>query len=778
MAEYPGGIYRVTWSYSGMPRNEQVSDAVILKPLKPPVVVPDSQAPAYENDPARMPRLSQFMGALRVMMGNTPVYFTRGFDSGDVRGLRIALDSGSTWYGGGERSLPMNRYGQRIPFYNNPHYGYSLNAVELNYSVPLLMSPGRYGLLFDNPAKGYADIGRANPRMLEVGFAGGRVDVYVIPGANPDEVLRNYTALTGRQPLPPRWAFGNFVSRFGYRSRQQVEETVARMKAEMFPVDAAIIDIFWFGDSIQGTLGNLDFVNKKAWPEPEKMLAGFRKQQVNPILVTEPFVLKNTRQFAASQPHLATDSSGKPFMLTDFYFGYGGLLDLFKPTARQWFWQHYKKWTDLGVAGWWGDLGEPEKHPAGILHDLSSMGAKRKMAADEVHNLYGHMWSKMIYENWTKTYPNRRLFYLNRAGYAGSQRYSIFPWTGDVARSWDGLRAQLPILQSMSLSGVPYIHSDAGGFSMTDDDDQELYVRWLQMAAFTPILRPHGTALGPDLTPPGVIDMPSEPVYKQEPYKNIARTVIHQRYQLLPYHYGLAWEAATMGRPFIRPMTYYGITDSALLQATDQYMYGDAFLVAPVLAKGEKLRNLYLPKVQWYNLENNRLREGGSWIADTTALETMPVYVKAGSFVPHWDEIAYQNTTQYSLARPITIRYYPGKFESSYTFFDDAGEGRYAFSDSSKYQLVEFSGASFGSTITLSITPRVWPKGTVRRVVLELPVDMVTGGILPTNKPITQVLVNGKPVAMSGGTTTYPQARWQGIEIECRGVPELVEVKM
>ena len=165
------------------------------------------------------------------------------------------------------------------------------------------------------------------------------------------------------------------------------------------------------------------------------------------------------------EPYLAVDSSGKPYYLTDFYFGHGGLIDIFRNDAQQWFWQFYKKQMENGVEAWWGDLGEPEKHPSNLYHNLKDYGYKRLFNADEVHNIYGHTWTKMLYDYYAKEYPNKRLFYLNRSGFAGSQRYSIFPWTGDVSRSWSGLRAQLPILIGMSMSGVPYVHSDAGGFA-------------------------------------------------------------------------------------------------------------------------------------------------------------------------------------------------------------------------------------------------------------------------------------------------------------------------
>ena len=763
-------IIQLSWDYPGMPRNEQISEAVPVDNKALPKKITET---AVSSNGVGFKTID---GVAHLALSTKTTLQLMGFDSGHVRGIKLNLNPGSAWYGGGERTLPMNRVGQRISLYNNPHYGYELNADELNYSVPFVMSTEGYGILFDNPSKGYMDFGKTTAGILEAGFASGKLDLYIVIGNTPEEILANYANITGKQPLPPRWALGNFVSRFGYRSEEQVKAVVAQMKKDRFPLDAVIIDIFWFGDSIKGTLGNLDFVNKTKWPAPEKMIADFNKQAVKTILVTEPFFLKGTKNFEASLPYLATDSAGKPFMLTDFYFGYGGLLDMFKPQSQQWFWQFYKNLSNKGVAGWWGDLGEPEKHPEGIYHNLSNLGIKRLMAANEVHNMYGHMWSKMLYTNWTKTYPNKRLFYLNRAGFAGSHRFSVFPWTGDVSRSWNGFRAQLPNLQSMSLSGIPYIHSDAGGFSMTDKDDPELYIRWLQMACFTPIFRPHGTALG-DLVP-DVKDIPSEPVLKPEPYKTMARNVVNQRYQLLPYNYNLAWQQASNGTALIRPMFFSDFTDSNLQKATNQYMWGDALLIAPVLEAGAKTRELYLPKANWYNFYNNSQSAGGIWKTDTVTLETMPVYVKAGSFVPHWDALEYNNTTNYNMAKPLTIRYYPATKSSHYNFYDDDGESRNAPKDSTKHQLLNFEAVTnTASGITLSINARNWPKNSTRKIIVELPLDVLSNTIIGIDKAVNGFLVNNTTTPPGMRFTNYAQMRWQQFEVNFTGQPVLLEFK-
>ena len=435
----------------------------------------------------------------------------------DNDGLQFKIDKNEKLYGLGERAIDFKLNGNRYNLYNRPKYGYGLPAKNLNYSVPLLVSSKRYLLYFDNPEKGYADIGEAEPDILEWGAIGGLMKYFFIASTDFYGLSRQWAQLTGRQPLPPRWALGNLQSRMAYRTQKETDSIVALTKKKDFPIDAVILDFYWFGDSIMGTMGRLAWY-KPNWPDPKGMISNFLKKGVKTILITEPYIIDSLKNFkiADSLHILVTDSTGKTYINKGFYFGWAGMIDIFKPAAQQWFWQQYVKQIKIGVAGWWGDLGEPENHPSDIYH----VNGK----ADEVHNIYARYWHKMLFENYRKYYPDVRLFNLNRAGFAGSQRYSIYPWTGDVGRSWSGLQAQMPLMLHMSMSGLPFIHSDAGGFAQ-GTKDEELYTRWLQMSCFSPVLRPHGSGI------------PSEPVFFNDTTQRIVRKFMKLRYRLLPYIY-------------------------------------------------------------------------------------------------------------------------------------------------------------------------------------------------------------------------------------------------
>jgi len=610
------------------------------------------------------------------------------------------IDNDEQFFGTGSRSISLNKRGNKVGLDNNPWYGYSTNADNLNYSMPFYVSSNNYGIFYDNPSRGYMDFGKASKDTLEVAFKAGKLQFYTFFGDNAAQIIQQFTSLVGRMSLPPRWALGNFMSRFGYRTQDEVMSIAAKMKEQNFPFDAVIIDLFWFGDAVHGAwnIGNLDW-NKQRFPEPEKMIADLKKQNIKTILITEPFILSESFNYKYTQQNKlnTVDAKGDTVGIKEFYFGHTGLLDLFQNKTKDWFWSKYDAQIKKGVAGWWGDLGEPEKHPNYVYHNLKDFGQTRLFNADEVHNMYGHEWSKMVFDKYAKHYPNERLFHLNRSGYAGTWRFGSVPWSGDVDRSWNGFKAQLPIMLSMSMSGVPTMHSDAGGFAM-GQRDPELYLRWLQMAVFSPIFRPHGSVNAPD---PNIPQIESEPVFYDEPNKSILRKFVKLRYELMPYVYTLMYEAATKGHPMVRPMFFHDNTDSNLYKATDQYMFGDALLIAPVLEKGATKRKLYLPKGLWYDFfDPSKTYNGDTWMEADVNNESIPVYVKGGSVIPM--KPSFDNTAFYPKDQ-LVFHYYAAEGNHQYFMYEDDGSTSNAISKN-KFELVRLftSHKPEATTITLN----------------------------------------------------------------------------
>lgn len=599
----------------------------------------------------------------------------------DTTAFRFGLQAGEAIYGTGSRSIPMNRRGYKFQCFNQANYGYGVGTDFLNYSVPAFLSSQKYMVLIDNPARAWFDIGKTNEDVLEFASMGGNMSYYFINGANYDEVMINYGKLTGTQPLPPVWAFGNLQSRFGYRNQAEAEAVVEQMVASGYPIDALIIDLYWFGEELQdGKMGNLAW-DKNNWPNPEQMIQKFAQQGVKAITVSEPFFTKKSQHFnyLSENKLLGLDSKGNTLTMPYFYFGDGGLIDIFKPEARDWFWQQYKKGKEQGIAGWWGDLGEPEVHPDSMVH-VNGL-------AQEVHGVYGHEWISMLYENYAKEYPNERLFKLGRAGYAGTQRYGLLPWSGDVGRNWSGLHAQNNVMLGMGLSGLPYMHSDAGGFA-GGERDSLLYMRWLQYAVFTPVFRPHGDP-----------NAPAEPIFYHQKVQDIVKEAVKLRYAMLPYNYTLAWKTSQTNLPMARPLFFEFEDENIADTISDAYMWGENLLVAPVFSASAKVVDVYLPQGDWYGFNNNKHYKGGVSIQATVEDASIPVFAKGGSFVPMAK--VEQSTDNYK-GDSLIIYCYLNKDKNDFVgevYFDDGKtKGAYA---KGQYELLKLSCKGSGANTTI-----------------------------------------------------------------------------
>ena len=616
--------------------------------------------------------------------GNELISEKNGYVKTDsTENIDFTIEKDEVLFGGGARVLGMNRRGNRLQLYNRAHYGYGTRSELMNYTMPLVISSKKYAVHFDNAPIGYLDLDSENTNTLRYESISGRKVYQIVVGDTWEDFTYEFSNLTGRQPMLPRWSFGNFSSRFGYHSQKETVETIDQFLKDSIPVDAIILDLFWFGKEMKGEMGNLAF-EQDSFPNPEKMISDLDAKGVKTILITEPFVLTTSKRWdeAVKEEVLGTDSIGNPYTY-DFYFGNTGLIDVFKPKAISWFWNIYKGLANKGVAGWWGDLGEPEVHPTELKHVNGS--------ADEVHNIYGHYWAKMVFEGYQKDFPNQRPFILMRAGAVGSQRYGMVPWTGDVSRSWDGLKPQTEISLQMGLQGIPYMHSDLGGFA-GDNLDDELYTRWLQYGVFQPIFRPHAQE-----------EVPSEPVFREPKTKALAKKSIELRYQLMPYNYTIAFDNNQTGMPLMRPLFFEEQDNKELLSISDTYLWGDAFLVSTITDAGLKEKEVYMPANSvWFDFVSEKKYEGGKSYTIQTREDQLPVFVRGGSFIPMMNGML--NTRAYSLNN-LELHYYHNKsiVESKGHLYNDDGETPNAF-EKGQYELLNFVSETSNSKLNLALT--------------------------------------------------------------------------
>lgn len=632
--------------------------------------------------------------------------------------LQFNLDNSEMLFGGGARALGMNRRGNRLALYNRAHYGYETRAELMNFCIPLVLSSKMYAVHFDNGAIGHLDLDSKKNNTLEYETISGRKTYQIIVGDTWEDLVANYTDLTGKQPMPARWTLGNFSSRFGYHTQEEVEKTINRFQTDGIPVDAIILDLYWFGKEVKGTMGNLDW-DKDQFPNPEKMIADLKAKGVKTVLITEPFILTTSSKWqeAANQKVLVTDKSGKP-ATWNFYFGNTGVVDIFKPEGNQWFWNVYKRLINQGVGGMWGDLGEPEVFPSKVVTAAGK--------ADEVHNIYGHHWAKLIADGYKKDFPNQRPFILMRAGYSGAQRFGMMPWSGDVSRSWGGLQSQMEIALQMGMQGMAYMHSDLGGFA-GDYFDNELYLRWLQYGVFNPIFRPHAQE-----------DVASEVAYKDVHTKAKAKKAVELRYQLLPYNYTLAFENNQKGTPLMRPLFFEEPSNEKLLNEKESYFWGDAFLIKPITKAGVTSTEVYFPKSNnWFDFYSGKKYAAGSTETVVVTETSIPTFVRGGSFVPMIETI--QNTSKYSLDNFNLHFYFDDSVKtSSGKLYNDNGETPQAF-EKGQFEILNFNSNNNGNTLVLKLTANTGKNYT------------------PTDKNVTIVVHNlkAKRIFINGQETIF-----------------------
>lgn len=611
--------------------------------------------------------------------------------NGKERVISFKSRDEESFYGCGERGVSYDLKGDTMVMFNKQNYAYGKGdrTSQMNITVPFYISSLGYGVYFDDYTA--SKLVLKNP-VEYITESRTPVSYYFIASDKGDiaGVVKNYTELTGRQELAPFWALGYITSKYGYRTQAETEGVIDTLRREGYPVDGIVLDLYWYGQETD--MGRLAW-NKTQWPDHKGMLAKLKADGVKTVIISQPYINKigaidNYNQFKAAG-YLTFDSVGNTHDVTT-WVGEAGMFDVSNPATREWLWNRYKQLTDEGVTGWWGDLGEPEVHPLTIRHHNGE-------TASEYHNIYGNEWSRIIYDGFKKNYPNVRLMTLMRGGTAGLQRFSVFPWSTDVGRSWAGLQAQVPIMINSALSGFGYMSHDVGGFAVDPENpvNEELYARWLQLGLFTPVFRTHST-------------VKAEPYHYTAPgYQEAFKRIIKARYEWLPYNYTLAYENAVSGAPFVRPLNFYDTEKNvATSDIEDQYLWGRNVLVAPIIEPGKTSRNVYFPAGKWYSMENPMVSFTGPIVAECEApLHIIPVFAKAGAFIPMAD-YEMRSTEKYDPSR-FLIKYFAGAKKSEYTLFDDDRTSTRTIEDK-KYQLINFIARENDEYLAISMDQEGW----------------------------------------------------------------------
>jgi alpha-glucosidase (family GH31 glycosyl hydrolase) len=462
------------------------------------------------------------------------------------------------------------------------------------------------------------------------------LDIFVVAAPEPATIMSEYARLTGHAEMPPLWTFGYQQSHRTLASEEEIVSEAKTFREKRLPCDAMIYLGTGFCPSGWNTENGSFVWNSRVFRDPKKVLNELHEQNFRAVI--HVVILSDKLQGTVRD---ACD------------------LSRFDETQASCHWDAHRKDFAMGVDGWWPDEGDPLDSASRLVRN------------------------RMYWEGPQVDRPNERPYALHRNGYAGMQRYGSFLWSGDVYSTWETLRVHIPIAVNTALTGIPYWGTDIGGFVPTKEFTAELYLRWFQFGAFCPLFRCHGRAWklrlpwGWNTGDPGPMEinnyngaaLPDSTQLHDARVEPICRKYLELRYRMLPYLYSTVRECATTGMPIVRALWLHYPDDARAVACGDQYLWGKSMMVAPVIEKGATKREVYLPRGGWHDFWSGERIEGGREISRPVDLETMPLYVRAGSIVPLGPVKQY---TAEKVEQPCAISIYPGA-DASFLLYEDDG---------------------------------------------------------------------------------------------------------
>lgn len=559
------------------------------------------------------------------------------------------LDNDEAIYGLGQHQQgKMNQRNQTL----------FLQQANTEICIPLVHSIKGYALFWDNYSPTtFTDNAQGMTFDSEVGDL---CDYYFVYGGGADKVVAGLRELTGQAPMFPLWTFGFWQSRERYVSQDELVSVVAKYRDLKVPLDGIIQDWRYWGEDHKDW-NAVEFRNPK-FPDPKKMMEEVHHLNAHAIISVWP-------SFGPATGIYADLKALDKLMVHETFPQDNGVkvYDTYDPVARDIYWKYMNKnMFSIGMDGWWLDATEPEHSPAkeGDLDFQTYLGSFRK-----VRNAFPLVSVGGVYDHQRQEASDKRVFILTRSAFAGQQRYAAQAWSGDVVSDWDVLRNQIPAALNISLTGIPYWNSDIGGFfsgrkfpeGVKDPAFHELYVRWMQFAAFTGMMRSHGT------NTPREIFMFGERGYWAF---DAQEKMINLRYRLLPYVYSTSWEVTSNGESLMRALFSDFPKDKKVIDIGDEYMFGKSILVAPVTS-GVRRRSLYLPEgTQWIDFWTGEMQKGGQEISREAPIDIIPLYVKAGSIVPVGPSVQFATE---KLWDDLQVRIYPGA-DGEFTLYEDEND--------------------------------------------------------------------------------------------------------
>lgn len=577
------------------------------------------------------------------------------------------------YYGLGEKGGDLNKKGCYTENFNTDDPETDDDSITYYKTIPFyvaLKEEATYGIFFDNSFRSYFDMGKEMGDRIFFGAIGGQIQYYFIPGENIKEVVKNYTALTGRMEMPPLWSLGYQQCRFSYFSQEEVRELVKTFEEKDIPLDVVYLDIDYMDGFRVMTFKIPNF------DDAAGLISDLKEKGIRTITIIDPGV-KVDEEYPVFKRgkegnHFTKKLDGEMF-IGAVWPGDSAFPDFSNKDCREWWKSELKKFiSEHGMDGIWNDMNEPcvfnNDHKTMLescLHNSDNGVIEHK----EFHNRYGFEMSRCSKEAQEELHPNERGFSMTRATYAGGQRYSSV-WTGDNMSLWSQMRMSISMNANLGISGFSFVGNDVSGFGL--DSSEELFIRWMEMGPFIPIFRNHSNMY----------------TRRQEPWafgpraEKIAKKSIELRYELLPYIYDLYYISHKEGLPIFRPMIMEYEKDMNLLNIREQFMLGENMIVAPVLYEGERSKTVYLPKGSWFNYFTMEKLQGGKWYKLPCELDEILVFVKEGAIIPTYNK-KFRNVKE----RPnnILLKVF-GENAKGFHYNDDGHtmeylEGKYTYMD-------------------------------------------------------------------------------------------------
>jgi alpha-glucosidase/alpha-D-xyloside xylohydrolase len=583
-------------------------------------------------------------GLLRIHISPNPLTFAISTTTGKViQQFAVDLETGivsfqpgdSPLLGLGEGGPQFDRRGSTDRMVSGQG-GYQLATHGGRVPIPWLIGTSGWAIFFHHPFGTFDFTGPLSKFQPVSPAAALPLDIFFVAASEPGAIMAEYARLTGLAQMPPLWSFGYQQSHRTLASREEILTEAKTFREKKLPCDTMIYLGTGFCPSGWNT-GHGSFIwNSRVFPDPKEVIDELHKNKFR--VVPHVVILSDKLRGTVHDP---CDVSR------------------FDEEQASCHWDAHRKDFSLGVDGWWPDEGDPLDKTSRLIRN------------------------RMYWEGPQIDRPNERPYALHRNGYAGMQRYASFLWSGDVFSTWETLKVHIPLAINTALTGIPYWGTDIGGFVPTQEFTAELYLRWFQFGAFCPLFRCHGRAwklrlpwgwntgdTGPEEI--GKYDgtaLPDASQLHNEQVEPICHKYLELRYRLLPYLYSAVRECTITGMPVLRALWLHYPNDPKAVACGDAYLWGKDVLVAPVVEKGATTRKVYLPRGGWIDFWTGERLEGEREIIRPVDLETIPLYVRAGSIIPFGPVKQY---TSEKSDKPLSISIYPGA-DGSFLLYEDDG---------------------------------------------------------------------------------------------------------